>query len=126
MFRGRERELAAFVYWIWQPLAAVGFVGLALVAWFAPRPRLRGALDWFELVAIPLAIVLIALFLSGEFAAWEQWRIRLDTPRFTWQETVAISAAVVSLMATVFELLDAYAPRFRELYESLTNEASIE
>src|SRR4029453_4982698 len=41
-FRGRERELAALVYWNWQSLAAVGFVALGLAAWFAPRPQSRG------------------------------------------------------------------------------------
>jgi hypothetical protein len=125
-FRGAEPELAALVYWTWQPLAAVGFVALALAAWFAPRPRLRGGLDWFELLALPIAVILMVLFLSGEFPAWERWRIRLRTPRFTWRETVAFSAAVVCWMATVFELLEANAPRIRELYKSLTSEVSVE
>jgi hypothetical protein len=125
-FRGRERELAALVYWNWQPLAAVGFVALGLAAWIAPRPQSRGGLDWFELVALPIAMMFLALLLSGEFPVWERWKIRLDTPRFTWHETVALSAAVLSLMATVFELRQAYAPWLRELYESLTSEASVE
>jgi hypothetical protein len=125
-FLGREPELAALVYWTWQPLAATGFVALALAAWFAPGPRSRDALDWFELLALPIAMILMALFLSGEFAAWEQWRIRSRTPRFTWRETVAMSAAVMSFMATVFELRQTYAPRLRDLYESFTSEASVE
>jgi hypothetical protein len=125
-FRGVEPELAALVYWKWQPLAAVGFVALALAAWFAPRPRLRGGLDWFQLVALPIAVMLLALFLSGQFPAWERWRIRMETPRFTWRETLAFSAAMVSLMATLFELREAFAPRLRELYESITSEASVE
>ncbi len=125
-FRGDESELAALVYWTWQPLAAAGFVALALAAWFAPRPRLRGGLDWFELVAIPIAVILMALFLSGEFAAWERWRIRAKPERYTWHETVAFSAAMVCLMATLFELREAYATRLRELYESATRETSVE
>ncbi len=125
-FSGRERELAALVYWTWQPFSAAGFVALALVAWFAPRPRSRGGLDWFELVAVPIAVILIAMFLSGEFAAWERWRIRLHTPRSTWHQTVAFSAAVVCLMATLFELREAHAPQLRELYASITSETSVE
>ncbi len=50
-FRAREREVAALMYWTWQPLAAAGFAALALAACFAPRPRLRGALEWFERIA---------------------------------------------------------------------------
>ena len=114
------------MYWTWQPLAAAGFAALALAAWFAPRPRLRGGWIGLSSIALPLGIGLLVLLLAGELAAWEWWSIRLKTPRFTWQETVACSSAAVCLMATLFELRETYAPRLRELYGSIASEASVE